>query len=148
MRRARRPHAAGHPGAPCGGPSHRVRDGRAVRLGAANDLETSARAQRGGVDRARARGAAPAATARRRWSVERSRSLAAAIPRAVGASLRCSRVIAPAEEEPKAHQGRTTMITKTKTSIDRSTSTIIFQRAFAAPREDVFDAWTDPEQIK
>ena len=40
------------------------------------------------------------------------------------------------------------MITKTKTSIDRSTSTIIFQRAFSAPRDDVFDAWTDPQQIK
>jgi len=40
------------------------------------------------------------------------------------------------------------MITKTKTHIDRGTFTITFQRTFAAPREDVFDAWTDPEQIK
>jgi uncharacterized protein YndB with AHSA1/START domain len=35
----------------------------------------------------------------------------------------------------------------TKTSIDRSTFTITFQRTFTAPREDVFDAWTQPEQI-
>lgn len=40
------------------------------------------------------------------------------------------------------------MMTKTETRIDRSTFTITFQRAFAAPREDVFDAWTDPDQIK
>jgi uncharacterized protein YndB with AHSA1/START domain len=40
------------------------------------------------------------------------------------------------------------MISKTKTTVDRTTFTITFQRAFAAPRDDVFDAWTDPEQIK
>lgn len=34
-----------------------------------------------------------------------------------------------------------------KTTIDRATFTITFRRSFAAPREDVFDAWTDPEQI-
>lgn len=39
------------------------------------------------------------------------------------------------------------MIAKTKTLIDRGTFTITFQRTFAAPREDVFDAWTDPAQI-
>jgi uncharacterized protein YndB with AHSA1/START domain len=40
------------------------------------------------------------------------------------------------------------MINKTKTTVDRTSFTITFQRAFAAPRDDVFDAWTDPEQIK
>lgn len=35
-----------------------------------------------------------------------------------------------------------------KTTIDRATFTITFQRAFDAPRDDVFDAWTDAEQIK
>jgi uncharacterized protein YndB with AHSA1/START domain len=39
------------------------------------------------------------------------------------------------------------MMTKTKTSIDHQTLTITFQRAFDAPREDVFEAWTEPEQI-
>ena len=39
------------------------------------------------------------------------------------------------------------MITTMKTTVDRTTFTITFQRSFAAPREDVFDAWTDPEQI-
>lgn len=39
-------------------------------------------------------------------------------------------------------------MTTTKTTIDRTTFTITLQRAFDAPREDVFDAWTDPEQIK
>jgi uncharacterized protein YndB with AHSA1/START domain len=34
-----------------------------------------------------------------------------------------------------------------KTTIDRETNTITFKRAFNAPREDVFDAWTQPEQI-
>lgn len=34
-----------------------------------------------------------------------------------------------------------------KTTIDRATFTITFQRAFPAPREDVFDAWTKPDQI-
>lgn len=35
-----------------------------------------------------------------------------------------------------------------ETTIDRTTFTITFKRAFAAPREDVFDAWTDPERVK
>ncbi|MBA3452402.1 MAG: SRPBCC domain-containing protein [Deltaproteobacteria bacterium] len=35
----------------------------------------------------------------------------------------------------------------TKTTIDRATHTITFQRTFAAPREDVFEAWTRPEQL-
>jgi len=39
------------------------------------------------------------------------------------------------------------MMTKTETSIDRKALIITFQRAFAAPREDVFEAWTQPEQI-
>lgn len=36
---------------------------------------------------------------------------------------------------------------QTKTSIDRTTFTITFQRQFEAPREDIFDAWTQPDQI-
>lgn len=40
------------------------------------------------------------------------------------------------------------MTTKTTTTIDRTTFTITFTRTFSAPREDVFDAWTDPDQIK
>ncbi|MFO0663909.1 MAG: SRPBCC domain-containing protein [Polyangiaceae bacterium] len=35
-----------------------------------------------------------------------------------------------------------------KTVLDRETSTITFRRTFVASREDVFDAWTDPEQLK
>jgi len=35
-----------------------------------------------------------------------------------------------------------------KTTIDRATFTITFRRSFAAPREEVFAAWTDPERIK
>lgn len=35
-----------------------------------------------------------------------------------------------------------------KTTIDQDTFTITFKRSFAAPRDDVFDAWTDPERIK
>ena len=34
-----------------------------------------------------------------------------------------------------------------KTTIDRSTLTITFRRAFDAPREDVFDAWTRPDEL-
>ena len=34
-----------------------------------------------------------------------------------------------------------------KTTIDHATFTITFQRVFDAPREDVFDAWTQPDQI-
>lgn len=34
-----------------------------------------------------------------------------------------------------------------KTTVDRSTLTITFQRLFEAPVADVFDAWTQPEQI-
>lgn len=34
-----------------------------------------------------------------------------------------------------------------KTTIDPKTFTITFQRTFQAPREDVFDAWTQPEQL-
>ncbi len=33
------------------------------------------------------------------------------------------------------------------TQIDRTTFTITFQRTFAAPREDVFNAWTEPDQV-
>lgn len=36
---------------------------------------------------------------------------------------------------------------QTKTTIDRATFTITFQRTFPAPREDVFDAWTKPDQL-
>ncbi len=35
----------------------------------------------------------------------------------------------------------------TTTTIDRETFTITFRRTFAAPREDVFAAWTQPEQL-
>src|SRR5262245_8936824 len=66
----------------------------------------------------------------------------------MGAPLRRSRVATRAKEKGQAHEGRVTMISKTKTTIDRSTLTITFKRAFDAPREDVFEAWTDPEQIK
>jgi uncharacterized protein YndB with AHSA1/START domain len=36
---------------------------------------------------------------------------------------------------------------KTETAVDRATHTITFTRAFAAPREQVFEAWTRPEQL-
>jgi uncharacterized protein YndB with AHSA1/START domain len=36
---------------------------------------------------------------------------------------------------------------QTKTTIDQATFTITFKRSFAASREDVFEAWTQPEQI-
>lgn len=39
------------------------------------------------------------------------------------------------------------MMQTMKTTIDKATFTITFQRSFAAPREDVFDAWIDPAQI-
>lgn len=41
-----------------------------------------------------------------------------------------------------------TMLNDTQTTIDRPSLTITFRRTFAAPREDVFDAWTKPEQIR
>ena len=34
----------------------------------------------------------------------------------------------------------------TGTTIDHQTFTITFERTFAAPPEDVFDAWTQPAQ--
>jgi uncharacterized protein YndB with AHSA1/START domain len=40
------------------------------------------------------------------------------------------------------------MLAKTKTHVDRATFTITFQRTLAATREDAFEAWTDPEQLK
>ena len=40
-----------------------------------------------------------------------------------------------------------TAAARTKHSIDRATFTITFERTFAAPREDVFAAWTDPAQL-
>jgi uncharacterized protein YndB with AHSA1/START domain len=39
------------------------------------------------------------------------------------------------------------MSTETETTIDRETCTITFHRRFEAPCEEVFDAWTKPEQI-
>lgn len=33
------------------------------------------------------------------------------------------------------------------TKIDRTTSTLTFQRTFTAERQDVFDAWTQPDQV-
>ncbi|HEY5957794.1 MAG TPA: SRPBCC domain-containing protein [Polyangiaceae bacterium] len=36
----------------------------------------------------------------------------------------------------------------TDTTIDHDTFTITFKRAFAAPREQIFDAWTQAEHIK
>jgi uncharacterized protein YndB with AHSA1/START domain len=38
-------------------------------------------------------------------------------------------------------------MTDRNTTIDRTTSTITFHRTFAAQREDVFNAWTQPAQI-
>ncbi len=38
--------------------------------------------------------------------------------------------------------------TATTTTIDRASHTIHFQRTFAASREQVFDAWTDPDQLR
>ena len=35
----------------------------------------------------------------------------------------------------------------TRTTIDRETFTISFERTFDAPREDVFDAWTKPDEV-
>lgn len=35
-----------------------------------------------------------------------------------------------------------------KATIDHETLTITFRRQFDAPREDVFDAWTDPDRVK
>jgi uncharacterized protein YndB with AHSA1/START domain len=37
---------------------------------------------------------------------------------------------------------------KTKTTIDRETFTITFQRRLGAPREQVFAAWTEPEHVQ
>jgi uncharacterized protein YndB with AHSA1/START domain len=34
-----------------------------------------------------------------------------------------------------------------KTTIDRETNTITFHRTFPSPREDVFEAWTQPDQL-
>jgi uncharacterized protein YndB with AHSA1/START domain len=36
---------------------------------------------------------------------------------------------------------------RSKAAIDHATFTITFQRTFTAPREQVFDAWTKPDQI-
>lgn len=35
-----------------------------------------------------------------------------------------------------------------QTTIDRTTHTITFRRSFAAPPEEVFAAWTEPERIE
>lgn len=37
---------------------------------------------------------------------------------------------------------------KTKTTIDRHDFTVIFQRKFEASREQIFEAWTEPDHIK
>ena len=37
-------------------------------------------------------------------------------------------------------------MTTTQTQIDERTFTITFERDFASPREDVYDAWIDPER--
>jgi len=39
------------------------------------------------------------------------------------------------------------MMMSTTTTTDRATNTITFQRRFSATREDVFDAWTKPEEV-
>jgi len=36
---------------------------------------------------------------------------------------------------------------RTATTVDHATFTITFQRSFAAPREQVFEAWTRPDQL-
>lgn len=36
---------------------------------------------------------------------------------------------------------------RTKSSVDHATCTITFRRNLAAPREEVFDAWTKPEHL-
>src|SRR4051794_27109761 len=36
---------------------------------------------------------------------------------------------------------------ETRSKLDRATRTITFERLLSAPREQVFDAWTKPEQV-
>jgi uncharacterized protein YndB with AHSA1/START domain len=40
------------------------------------------------------------------------------------------------------------MTNETRSRLDRTTFTITFERTIAAPREQVFDAWTKSEQVK
>lgn len=40
------------------------------------------------------------------------------------------------------------MSERTKSHVDPSTLTITFQRTLAAPPDEVFDAWTDPEAMR
>src|SRR5262245_60828974 len=40
------------------------------------------------------------------------------------------------------------MSNETRSTVDRATHTITFERSLAAPREQVFDAWTKPEHVK
>ena len=35
----------------------------------------------------------------------------------------------------------------TRVTVDRATNTIVLTRTFTAPREDVFEAWTQPEHV-
>lgn len=39
------------------------------------------------------------------------------------------------------------MLNTSQTKLDRDTFTIRFERIFDSPAEDVFDAWTQPEQV-
>jgi uncharacterized protein YndB with AHSA1/START domain len=43
---------------------------------------------------------------------------------------------------PQAH-----VLAETKVVVDRNTNTIVLRRTFAASPADVFDAWTQPEQV-
>ena len=38
-------------------------------------------------------------------------------------------------------------MTETRSRVDHARHTIVFQRTLPAPREDVFDAWTRPEEL-
>ena len=42
---------------------------------------------------------------------------------------------------------RAQVLAETEIAVDRDTHTIMLTRTFAAPREQVFEAWTRPEHV-
>src|SRR5512132_2026856 len=135
VRGARRSDPARHPGAARGGRGNRQRAGRAVPDHPAGGLQAPQGARAGRAHRARAqRTAAALATAGRRPRA--GRRLAGGLPGVLGGQLRSPR------RAPTRDPERDTAMTEAPTAQE-----ITITRVFDAPRELVWKAWTEPDQL-
>src|SRR5204863_774192 len=143
------PDAAGDPGAP--GEGRRERDGArgAVRRLAPGGDEAPERAGARGPPR-EGEGGARTAMPARRLAPQAGGRVAGAVSKVLGRAARLARQI-PGRDRARAvpREGGCRQMGATETIGQKiPQAALTLRRTYAAPRERVFRAWTDPEEIK